>query len=231
MKYYLPCALSRQTQNFGAQPKVYAPLKGHPAHDFVFDWNEAIPFIADSYVYSKLNENNANPDKYTAVCTIVEDGDEVDEIIYGHPNLMPVEIDKTYRMGETAAFAGNKGMVFSWGKLVTKAEKLAGSRAGTHLHLQRRPVKKVSKVSSGKRYLQTSKGKLKKDGFYYEIKDYDNGFAGCEPIEFNGQVAGFVQPSHTSVSYEQALVNLKNANLPYLVRLAAQAILRVKYGR
>lgn len=183
------------TQNFGGNPAVYAPLKGHPATDWAFDWNEAIPFIADSYVYSKLNEGHSDPDYYTAVCTIVENGDEVDEIIYGHPNLMPVEVGKTYRMGETAALAGNKGMVFSWGRRITKEEKLAGSRAGTHLHLQRRPVKKVKKVSSKKKYLQTSSGKFKKDGFYYEIKDYNNGFNGCEPIEFNGIVA-FLPPVH-----------------------------------
>ncbi len=229
MKYYLPCALSRLTQGFGESPEVYAPLKGHPALDFGFEWDEAVPFIADSYVYSKLNEGNSDPDKYTGTCTIVENGDEVDEIIYGHAHVMPVEVGKTYSAGETAARAGNRGMVFSWGRRITKAEKLAGSHAGTHLHLQRRPCRKVTKVTKGKKYLETAKGRFKKGGFYYEIKDYDNGFNGCAPIDFNGKLAKPVP--YTTVSYEQALVNLEKSGLPYLAKKAAQAILKVKYGR
>ncbi len=230
MKYYLPCALSRLTQGFGENPSVYAPLNGHPAFDFGFEWDEAIPFVADSYVYSKLNEGNPDPDKYTGTCTIVENGDEVDEIIYGHAHLTPVEIGKTYAVGETAAMAGNKGMVFSWGRLITKAEKLAGSHAGTHLHLQRRACKKVTKVTKGKHYLEDAKGKFKKDGFYYEIKNYENGFHGCERIEFNGKVA-IAAPTDVTVPYETALAILRKAGLPYLVRIAAEAILKAKYRR
>lgn len=205
-------------------------MKGHSGHDFAFEWDEAVPFVADSYVYSKLNEGNADPDKYTGTCTIVENGDEVDEIIYGHPHLMPVEVGKKYAVGETAARAGNRGMVFSWGRLITKEEKLAGSHAGTHLHLQRRPCKKVTKVTKGKKYLEDANGKFKKDGFYYEIKNYENGFHGCERIEFNGKIARML-PSDVTVSYETALANLRNSGLPFLVRIAVEGILRVKYGR
>lgn len=187
--YYLPAHISRQTQGFGESPKVYAPLKGHTAHDFAFQWNEPIPFIADCYVYSKINEGNPDPDRYTAVFTLVEQGDEVDEISYGHPNLMPVVIGKTYKAGETVALAGNKGLVYQGGRKVTGAEKRAGSKAGTHLHLQRRPCKKVRVITKGKKYLETTNGKFKKDGFYYEVLDYKNGYNGCEPIMFNGQVA------------------------------------------
>lgn len=229
MKYYLPCPHSRITQGFGGNPEVYAPLKGHPAHDFEFAWDEEVPFVANSYVYSKLNEGSKDPDKYTAVCTIVEEGGEVDEIIYGHPHLMPVEIGRMYSVGETAARAGNKGMVFSYGRRITKEEKLAGSTAGTHLHLQRRPCKKVSQINKGKKYLRDANGNFKKDGFYYEILDYDNGYNGCANIEYNGKVAKRM-PHGTEKTYEEAVIALKNS-LKEPVLSMALWVLKQKYGR
>lgn len=213
MQYYLPCAVSRKTQGFGGDPKVYFPLLGHPADDWAFEWDEAIPFVAKSYVYAKLNEGSPDPEKYTGTCTIVENGDEVDEIIYGHPHTMPVEIGRTYEVGETAAFAGNRGMVFFNGRRITKEEKLAGSRAGTHLHLQRRPCIKVTKTTKGKRYLETAKGKLKLNGFFYEIKDYDNGYNGCVPMEYNGKLAKVVSLEKKVSMLQQVLELMKQLNL------------------
>lgn len=231
MNYYLPCAWSRQTQGFGENiANAYAPLKGHPAHDFNFSWNEEIPFVENSYVYSKINEGNKDPEKYTAVCTIVDTGPETaDEIIYGHPNLMPVEVGRTYSVGETVAKAGNKGMVFIFGRRVTKEEKLSGSTAGTHLHIQRRPCKKVSQIKKGKKYLEDSKGKFKKDGFYYEIVDFQNGYNGCEPITFNGKVAKKM-PHGTEKTYEEALQALKLALKEPILSMAIW-VLKRKYGR
>jgi len=208
---------------------AYAPLLGHPGLDYSFAWNEEVPFIADSYVYSKLNENNKDPEKYTGTCTIVEENGEVDEIIYGHPNLMPVEIGKVYTVGETAALAGNRGMVFSSGRRITKEEKLAGSRDGTHLHLQRRPCIKVKTKTKGKKYLRDAKGDFKKDGFYYEIKNPDNGYAGCEPIEYNGKIAKKM-PHGTLVPYEEA-VSLLKRDLREPVLSMALWVLKQKYGR
>ena len=230
MQYFLPCSANRKTQGFGGNPAVYAPLKGHPADDWGFSWNEEIPFIANSYVYSKLNDGNPNPDKYRAVCTIVENGNEVDEIIYGHPNLMPVEIGKTYPVGETVAMAGNKGFVQYNGRTITKAEKLAGSTLGTHLHLQRRPCKKVSQITKGKKYLEDAKGKFKKDGFYYEILDYSNGFNGCSQITYNGKIAKKM-PHGTELPYEEALENLKKGGLKEPLLSMAIWVLKQKYGR
>lgn len=229
MKYYLPCATSRRTQGFGESPAVYAPLKGHPADDWGFAWNEEIPFIANSYVYAKLNEGDKDPDKYTAVCTVVDTPEGADEIIYGHPNLMPVQVGKTYFIGETVANAGNKGRVFSYGRLITKEEKLAGSTAGTHLHLQRRPCIKVKTKTKEKKYLRDAKGDFKKDNFFYEIKNYDNGYNGCEPIEYNGKVAKKM-PHGTSVPYEEALAALKR-DLKEPVLSMAILVLKKKYGR
>lgn len=227
MKYFYPCSPNRLTQGFGGNPAVYRPLKGHPALDYAFTWNEPIPFIGESYVYSKLNEGHKDPMKYTGVCTLVETGkDTADEIIYGHPNLMPVEIGKTYQAGDTVALAGNKGFVQHNGRTITKEEKLAGSTLGTHLHLQRRPCIKVKKTTKGKKYLETAKGKLKLNGFYYEIADKDNGFNGCEDITFNGKVAPITQ----LVPYEEALASLKRDLKEPILSMAIWS-LNKKYGR
>ena len=48
-----------------------------------------------------------------------------------------------------------------------------------HRHYQKRPVKKVTHTDPSKHYLQTGNGIYLKDGNYYEIYDYDNGFNGC----------------------------------------------------
>lgn len=231
MQYFLPCAANRLTQGFGGNiANAYAPLLGHPAHDYGFAWNEEVPFIANSYVYSKLNENNKDPEKYTGTCTIVElENGFVDEIIYGHPNLMPVEVGKTYLIGETAALAGNRGEVYSSGRRVTKEEKLAGSRAGTHLHLQRRPCKKTKVKSKGKKYLRDANGDFKKDGYYYEVLDYSNGFNGCAEIAFNGKIAKKM-PHGTTKTYEEALAALQR-DLKEPVLSMAIWVLKQKYGR
>jgi len=227
MNYYLPCPKNRQTQGFGENPGVYAPLKGHPAHDFGFTWNEPVPFIGDkNFVYSKINEGNKDPMKYTAVCTIVEHDTGIDEIIYGHPNLMPVEIGKTYMVGETVALAGNKGFVMYNGREITKEEKLAGSTLGTHLHLQRRPIKLVKKTEKGKRYLEDSSGKYKYRGYFCEIENYDNGYNGCAPIVFNGKVA----IPNQLVPYEEALASLRRDLKPPILWMA-EVVLKKKYGR
>lgn len=233
MKYHLPCAANRQTQGFGESPEIYSKLKnptdGHPAYDFGFTWNEAVPFIARSFVYSKLNEGSKDPDKYTGLCTIAENPDgTIDEIIYGHGNLMVAEVGKTYEVGDTAILAGNRGMVFAGGRRITKDEKLKGSQAGTHLHLQKRPLKKVKKITKRKHYLETAGGKFKKDGFYYEILDFDNGFRGCAPIQFNGKIARKEAPK---VSYEQAVEDLKKGGLTGYILVMALRVLARFHGR
>lgn len=228
MKYYYPTTPSKQTQGFGGNVgNAYAPLKGHPAHDFDFTWNVAVPFVANSYVYSRINFASPDPEKYTAVYTLVDTGPTTaDEVTYGHLNSTTVK-DGDYLIGETVGLAGNRGMTYFRGKRVTKEEKLAGSTKGTHLHLQRRPCKKVTKVTKGKRYLETSKGLLKKDGFYYEVIDPDNGFAGCAEITFNGEVATIGR----KVTYEEALANLRKSLPKGAILSTAEKVLALVYRK
>jgi hypothetical protein len=81
--------------------------------------------------------------------------------------------------------AGNTGPVYAGGVLVTKDQKLSGSRAGTHLHGPQ--IRKCRKVKSPDGYLICHGFGPYPDkvGFYYEIVDYENGLNGCiDPTPF-----------------------------------------------
>lgn len=184
MNVYLPYLKGTITQRFNenANP-LYAGdgLKGHTAYDWGVSWGTPVPNCAENaFCYSILNKNNPDPMKYRSVYTLVEDGDIVYELSYGHFSTITAVVGKTYQPGEVLGLVGNTGDVYSGSHYVTKAEKLAGSKAGAHLHgPQVRPCKKVQKKVKGKHYLSDAKGTYKKDGYYYEVIDYGNGFNGC----------------------------------------------------
>lgn len=241
LELFLPFPLSTISQYFnGNANPLYAGqgLKGHTAIDWGVPWGTPVPnCAANAYCYSVMHKDNPDPTQYRAVFTLVEDDNGIYEISYGHASTIFAQVGVTYQVGDILMDVGNTGDVYSAGIAVTKGDRLNGSRAGAHLHgPQVRPVKRVSEVSSNKQYLYDGSGLFQKDGFYYEIVDYGNGYNGCvNPFPFlNGQLANSlptVLPSNTSVSYETALANLQKAGLPYLIRIAAEAILRVKYGR
>lgn len=174
-----------QRFNENANP-LYASqgLKGHGALDYAAYYGQPIFAAVDSYIYSDMNFG-AKPDVYRAVCTLVEEGDVVYEIIYGHVIDSPVE-PKTYiKAGQLIARAGNFGNVYTGGVMVTLQEKLAGSHAGTHLHFQVRLCKKVLIRDSNKHYIKDSNGYVKLSGMFIEIVDFGNGYNGCiDPLPF-----------------------------------------------
>ncbi len=196
LQVFLPYPKSCITQRFGANANYsYARdgLKGHTAYDWgeIYDtkskkyigaaWGSPIPNCTfDAYCYSHLNEGNKDLNAYRAVFFLVETETGLYEVSYGHLSTFEAQVGKTYQPGDVIGYVGNTGDVFVGDHEVTALEKNAGSHAGAHLHgPQVRPVKKVTKRSSKKQYLQDSKGVLKKDGFYFEVIDYNNGFNGC----------------------------------------------------
>lgn len=183
LQVYLPYSKKFITQRFGENANgSYARdgLKGHTAYDWGVAYGTPIPnCVANAYCYSLLNKDSADPSKYRAVCTLVETNDGVFEVSYGHCSKILAEVGKTYQVGEILANIGNTGDVFTDHE-ITKAERLKGSKAGAHLHgPQIRAVKKVKKQTAGKQYLSDAFGIYKKDGFYYEISTYTNGYNGC----------------------------------------------------
>jgi len=193
LSLYLPVSLARITQGFSENAnESYAKtgLIGHTTIDWAYEHGEPVPNLArNAFCYSVMNRDNPDPDKYRAVFTLVNADNGLSdwaEISYGHAHKVLAEVGKTYQVGDILMTAGNSGTVYAKGKLVTKAQKLAGSKAGTHLHgPQVRPVRRVKTVNKKRHYLSDGSGLLKHDGWYYEIINYENGTNGCiSPMPF-----------------------------------------------
>lgn len=177
--------LGTLTQGFGENPSIYKPLKGHPAEDYVVGFRKPIQASVTGYIYSILNQFNPDPQKYRAIYQIYDelDSDISYEVSYGHIYDTNHREGDVVEAGQTIGTEGNFGFCFVGGKEVTREEKPTGK--GSHLHFQVRKCKRVTKVSKGKRYLRNSEGNFKKNGMYYEIVDYDNGYNGLiTPAQF-----------------------------------------------
>jgi murein DD-endopeptidase MepM/ murein hydrolase activator NlpD len=192
MKLTPPFPLSTISQGFGANAvSAYSNmgLKGHPGIDFGVDWGTPINCAVDSLCYSTMNKNNPNLMGYRAVFTIVDDVDCSWEVSYGHCNDIYLSAPKNVTTGQILASVGNTGDVYLGGNPVTNAEKLAGSRAGAHLHFQVRKLKKVpvNEFDVTKHHVNDGNGLLSLNGFNYQVPEWDNGFNGCvDPQQFFG---------------------------------------------
>lgn len=169
-------------QNYNDSYKAWG-LKGHTGIDYKQGFKKTIVAPVTGWVYSILNEHNPNTDKYRAVYQLVDDGEFVYEVSYGHIDSALCKEGDIVQAGQPIATEGNWGTCYSGGKLVTPEEKPSGK--GSHLHFQIRKCIKVSKRSSKKKYIRNSEGYVKLDGQFIEIVDYDNGYNGCiDPTPF-----------------------------------------------
>lgn len=169
-------------QKFGANAVALyngQGLKGHTGVDYGFNYGEPVRSSTDSYCYSIVNKDNPDPSKYRAVFTLVEEGDIAYEISYGHCSEIYVRPNEYLKQGDIIAAAGNTGDVYQLGVPISKEDRLAGSRAGSHLHFQVRLCKKVRNLSEHNHYLYDGFGLFVRDGYFYEIVDYNEGYNGC----------------------------------------------------
>lgn len=210
LELWLPAWPNRVNQEFdkNANP-LYKKggLAGHTGVDWGLTKGNLLLNLADhAYCYSTMNKDNPDLTKYRAVFTLVEVGDIVYEVSYGHCDQIFAQIGKTYGVSEVLATCGNTGDVYTNGVPPTIQQRLRGD--GAHLHFQIRPCKKVTTSTSSKHYLSDGYGILKKDGFYYEVLDYDNGYNGCvDPMPFFIQ---YLASDYTKVQsvYNQILSTL-----------------------
>lgn len=183
MKLQRPFPKSTLSQAFSLNDVplyVEKGLTGHTGQDYVVAWGTPVPCAVDnSYCYSTINKDNPDPSKYRTPCFIVEDETGVYEIIYGHASDILAIPDRMYHAGEIVSKVGNTGAVYVGGRETTTAAKLKGSKDGSHLHFQVRLLTKVVKTRKGYNYVVDGNGILKKDGYYYEVVNYDNGRNGC----------------------------------------------------
>lgn len=169
-------------QYFGQNANTYyseGGLRGHTGIDFGQKFLAPLFASTDSYCYSVQNKDNKDLMRYRAVYTLIEDAGVWYELSYGH--LIDIyATPKTFlKRGDPIGTEGNTGNVASGGKKVTATEKKNGSGKGSHLHLQLRLVKPVDVKEKGKKYLSDSKGLLKYLDKFWEVPNYENGYAGC----------------------------------------------------
>lgn len=190
-------------------------LRGHTAIDYGVSWGSPIRNCApEAYCYAVKNSNDPDPTQYRAVYTLVEDGDKVWEVSYGHCSTMNAEPGKIYYDGEIIAHVGNTGAVYSGGIAVSKDARLKGSKKGSHLHFQVRAVTRVTKTKSGRSYLNDGRGLLKLNGYYFEYTNPDNGYNSCvDPAQF------FVEETAEQVGYRREVMKKQIPVLSTIVSL------------
>lgn len=243
MNVYLPYPKSKISQRFGynANPLYAAEkLKGHTSYDWDVPYGTPIlNCIANAYCYSVLNKDSKDPDLYKAAYFLVEDAG-IYEVSYGHMSTVLAEVGKTYQVGEPIGLVGNTGPVYSGDHFVTKAEKLAGSHAGSHLHgPQIRPVKKSRHTYKYEMYLYDNTGRYTdKDGNFYQVLDYYNGYNGCvslAPFSTETVVPAYIPAPPVSeikvtVPYVEAVASAKRWNSGSFLQMVL-SILKGKYKK
>ena len=186
------------TQKYEQNANSYykeAGMVGHGALDVYCEYNETIYCAVAGEVFAVRNKDNPDLMRYRAVYTLIEAQGRYYEVSYGHANLIFVKEGDIVEVGTPLMTGGNTGNVSTGGRKITKEDKLAGSKAGTHLHFQVREVIPTDTRNRNKQYLENSKGVYKRNGQYFEILDYNNGYLGCiDPMPFfNESYANDVQ--------------------------------------
>ncbi len=157
-------------------------LLGHTGIDNSCGYSTLIPtYFVTEYVYKVLTkERPANDGSgFTGVFTIVDNGIEVFEFLYGHCNPS-VTIGQILTKGDIIGTEANNGVVYSNGVRITLEMQRAGDHRGTHRHDQKRILRKDLKMLDGVSYLIGPDGKpFQKDGYYFAIPYHKNGYAGC----------------------------------------------------
>lgn len=169
-------------QEFGGNPAQYTSLglEGHNGIDYDLGWDYPIATDCDGFVY-KVWRSEISPTNWQGIYILVPDGEDFVEVSYGHCLDLYVKEGDTVIEGQYIGSEGNRGYVFQGGVQITPEMQKAGDKRGAHVHVSYRPVRRATSRSKGYYYLETTKGTPYKDseGFYYEIKERDNGYKGA----------------------------------------------------
>ena len=172
----------KETQPFG----VINPANqiAHTGRDFYCGFGSYIyPYWGNEYVYKVLTKQNPANDGtgFTGVFTIVDNGVECFEFLYGHGNPL-TSVGQTVQKDTLIGTQANNGEVYSNGIRITLDMQKAGDTRGTHRHDQKRPLIKTKILDlANKTYITGLGNDAYRDasGFYYEIANFNNGFRGC----------------------------------------------------
>ena len=142
-----------------------------------------LSYFDEEYVYKVLTpENPANDGSgFTGIFTIVDNGIEVFEFLYGHCDPS-VKVGDVIKKGQIIGTEANHGEVYTNGGAlrITLEMQKAGDTRGAHRHDQKRLLEKIKTFKAGRKYISAPTGEAYfKDGHWYAIRNYDNGYSGC----------------------------------------------------
>lgn len=199
------------SQKFGGNANLFYAqngLKGHPGTDIYKAYDAWLVASHDCYVYKIINKNNPDLSKYRAVHTLFQDDGQWYELVYGHCNNIYSKVGDFVPRGALLASMGNTGDVYSQGLPVTPAARTKPPYPGTHLHWQLRGVVLSQTALVGNIYLEDAgKPYQDKQGNYYEIPGYNDGYNGCidaQPYLYNPSFAEQI------AIYTKILLNIRS---------------------
>lgn len=171
------------SQPFGANfNNSYAPLRGHPGIDYDGGYGAPVHSLFEQeYVYKVLDVDHPANDGsgFTGVFTIIDNGIECFEFLYGHGDPC-VKVGQILTPGTLIMTQANHGEVYYGGLRITLAMQKAGDKRGTHVHGQKRILRKDAEMKPGVKYITTiDNTPFRLNNFYLAYAFQDNGYAGC----------------------------------------------------
>lgn len=200
------------TQGFGANATptyIAGGLKGHSGIDSDGGYGSLVQsYWNQEYVYKVLDVNQPANDGsgFTGVFTIVEQDGKCFEFLYGHLNPT-VKVGSILTNGSVIGTQGNNGECYYNGVQITLDMQKNGDHRGTHRHDQARLLRKDRSIQPDTRYITDSNGILFKDGFYYAIPNYFNGYNGC--FDWTLETSPVVQKISKNSNVDEFMIALK----------------------
>lgn len=133
------------------------------------------------FVYKILDVNHPANDGsgFTGVFTIIDNGVECFEFLYGHGDAL-VTIGQICHRGTPIMTEANHGEVYSGNTRITLDMQKNGDKRGSHAHNQKRILRKDSELQPNTQYITGMDGKpYRLNNYFFAIPYYNNGTNGC----------------------------------------------------
>lgn len=211
------CAI---TQGFGGNANpLYKEggLLGHTGYDIACGFRKPCGSPFTMKVYKVLTKERSGTDGFTGFFGLIDKGGDLfEEILVGHCEEIFVKPGETIERGKFCYLEGNQGLVYQGGVLIT--DKSLGG--GSHTHLQKRLVKRVSMPKNNMQYLSVpGDNSIYQDesGFVYEVIGFDNGYNGCVTIPQDELAAAIAAISLPQYKDEAPVTEPKGPARPWYV--------------
>lgn len=204
-----------KTQKKGIITSLFSDNSGYrPSTHTGVDWyiGYGKPVTTDNAgVVAHIDTNGS--DGWRAVWILVPHEDYLMEVCLGHLKDIFVEVGEWVDEDQVIGTEGNFGLVYSNGVQVTPAMRKAGSKAGSHVHEQYRPVQLVDRKTRKKHYRP-----YKNNGKHVEVL-IENNRKGCiDPLEFEVVETDALKKA-LKKSFDKAVANPNPQNISVVKKL------------